>query len=217
VLTPQDELSDHPAVSPDGRLLAFTAFRLGVPVLALVDLESGKQTQLTRGAADFQPVFTADGQTILFARFQEGRPYLWKMPATGGEPERVSDRLAFNYWLMPGGTHLLVNTFEEQSNRPRFAVMSLEDGSFTEDFDPPRDERYFAYRLSPDGRSIIYMRTVNEVSNLWSMPVGGGPPRQLTSFTSGRIFSFAFSPDGKRLAMGRGSTTGDVVLITNYR
>jgi Tol biopolymer transport system component/tRNA A-37 threonylcarbamoyl transferase component Bud32 len=216
VLTPQDELNDHPAVSPDGRLLTFTAFRLGVPVLALVDLESGKQTQLTRGAADFQPVFTADGQTILFSRYQEGRPSLWKVPATGGEPARVSDRWAVNAYLMPDGKHVLVNTFEEQSNRFRFAVMSLEDGSFTQVFDLPR-ESFDAYRLSPDGGSILYVRTVNEVSNLWSMPLGGGPPRQLTSFDSGRIFSFAISPDGKRVAMGRGSTSADVVLITNYR
>jgi len=43
--------------------------------------------------------------------------------------------------------------------------------------------------------------------------MNGTPPKQLTDFTSERIFWFAFSRDGKQLALSRGTQTSDVILI----
>jgi hypothetical protein len=51
--------------------------------------------------------------------------------------------------------------------------------------------------------------------NLWNDPLPGGPPKQRTSFTADRTFDFAWSNDGKRLAMSRGIFTTDVVLVTH--
>jgi hypothetical protein len=47
--------------------------------------------------------------------------------------------------------------------------------------------------------------------------VNGSPPKQLTNFTSDLIFWFAFSRDGKQVALSRGSRTSDVVLISNLQ
>jgi hypothetical protein len=45
--------------------------------------------------------------------------------------------------------------------------------------------------------------------------IDGKPPRQLTHFTDGRpIGTFAWSRDGKRLAIGRLTVTNDIVLFT---
>jgi hypothetical protein len=41
--------------------------------------------------------------------------------------------------------------------------------------------------------------------------------KELTEFTSGQIFAFTFSRDGKQIALARGSITSDVVLITGFR
>lgn len=64
-----------------------------------------------------------------------------------------------------------------------------------------------------DGAALTYVRTANGVDDVWIQPVSGGPPRPLTQFPSGRIFAHAWSRDG-RLALARGSTASDVVLIT---
>jgi hypothetical protein len=45
----------------------------------------------------------------------------------------------------------------------------------------------------------------------------GGAPRQVTNFTSGLIFDFAWTRDGKDLLVARGELTSDVVLISNFR
>jgi Tol biopolymer transport system component len=50
--------------------------------------------------------------------------------------------------------------------------------------------------------------------NLWRFPIDGSPPRQITAFTSDQIVNFAWSRDGKMLAMSRSSESADVVLIT---
>ena len=55
------------------------------------------------------------------------------------------------------------------------------------------------------------------VENLWEQPIAGGKPRQLTKFTTGRVFNFEYSPDGKRLFLARGTRTGDVTLIRGFR
>jgi Tol biopolymer transport system component len=92
-------------------------------------------------------------------------------------------------------------------------------------------------RWKPDGRAIIYNVTLGGVlsgvatrgsslaeggnltgvTNLWIQPLGGGPAKQLTNFTSESFFSFDWSRDGNQLVYGRGSTTSDAVLISDFR
>jgi WD40-like Beta Propeller Repeat len=60
---------------------------------------------------------------------------------------------------------------------------------------------------SADGKALQYLQTRNGATNLW----------QLTSFTSGEIFRFSWSLDRKHLLFTRGSTTSDVVLLSNLR
>jgi Tol biopolymer transport system component len=70
---------------------------------------------------------------------------------------------------------------------------------------------------SPDGRSLLYVREVDGVSNLWTWPLDGGQPRQLTDWQADKIFWFTYSRDGKQLAVSRGNTSQDAVLIKDFR
>jgi Tol biopolymer transport system component len=67
----------------------------------------------------------------------------------------------------------------------------------------------------PDNRSIAYPDLRTGVSNLWSQTLlGTGPQKQLTHFTSGKIWGCAFSRDGKYVAISHGSRQSDAVLFT---
>ena len=70
---------------------------------------------------------------------------------------------------------------------------------------------------APDGRAIVYSEEKDGVSNLWSKPLDGAPARQMTRFREDEIRSFAWSRDGKQLALSRGRSSSDVVLITDFR
>jgi len=70
-----------------------------------------------------------------------------------------------------------------------------------------------SYRFTADGKSVVYNVREKGVDNLWIQPLDSSPYRQLTHFTSERISQFAFSPDGSQLAIERGHTESDAVLL----
>ena len=71
-------------------------------------------------------------------------------------------------------------------------------------------------RWTPDSRALAYIDPRRNF-NIESQPVDGDPPSQLTNFDTDRIFRFAWSRDGKQLAMTRGNVSRDVVLISNFK
>lgn len=68
-----------------------------------------------------------------------------------------------------------------------------------------------------DGRGIYCVRTIKGVSNLWILPVEGGPAKQVTDFGDERIYAYAWSRSGAELAVARGDRASDVVLVTDLR
>jgi len=54
-------------------------------------------------------------------------------------------------------------------------------------------------RWSPDGTSLQYLLTQNGTTNLWEQPLTNRAPRKLTTFTSGQVLDFNWSPDRKHL------------------
>ncbi len=72
-------------------------------------------------------------------------------------------------------------------------------------------------RWSPDQKSVQYLLTRRGATNVWEQPLAGGPPRQVTDFTSGHIFDFVWSRDGKQLLLAKGEETSDVLLVSNFR
>jgi len=71
-------------------------------------------------------------------------------------------------------------------------------------------------RWTPSGDGITFLDGRVRNYNIWVQPLDGRAPHALTSFTSGEIYSFAWSKDGA-LAYSRGMSTSDVVLIRDTR
>ena len=77
----------YPAVSPDGKTIAF-AFR---GHLFTVPAAGGAAVPLTAGPAhDFQPVWSPDGKTVAYASDAYGNFDVFTIPATGGAPRRLT-------------------------------------------------------------------------------------------------------------------------------
>ncbi len=93
-------------------------------------------------------------------------------------------------------------------------VIRIDGGEPSARFDIPATVRSRALRWTPDGRALAYVDDQEGPSNLWRLPIDRGPRRQLTSFRSDHIPSFAWSQDGKWIAAVRESETSDVVRVT---
>ena len=75
------------ALSPDGKTLAF-CYKGDI---FTVPVEGGKALQITSNAAyDSDPVWTADGEKIIFSSFREGSKDIFITSREGGVPKRVT-------------------------------------------------------------------------------------------------------------------------------
>jgi hypothetical protein len=93
------------------------------------------------------------------------------------------------------------------------AIMAFEGGPPMKRFDI--SQAWF--RWAADGRSLLYTKNEGAVSNLWSQPIAGGTPKQITHFNSELFAGFDLSRDGKRIVMSRGTIREDVLLIRDLR
>ena len=73
-------------------------------------------------------------------------------------------------------------------------------------------DRAAQVRWTPDGRALGYLNP-DAPSNIWIQPLDGSAPRQLTRFVDRRIVAYAWSPDGKQLAISRAIDASDIVLL----
>ena len=75
------------SISPDGSKIAFRY----KGDLYVVDAKGGKASQLTTDKAfDSDPLWTADGKTIVFSSLREGSKDIYKVNAEGGTPVRLT-------------------------------------------------------------------------------------------------------------------------------
>ena len=70
-------------------------------------------------------------------------------------------------------------------------------------------------RFTPDSKALAFLLTRNRATNIWEQPLSGGEPVPLTKFTTGDMFAFAWSKDGKQLTFSRGQRKTDVVMMSN--
>ena len=216
--------SRGPAVSPDGRYIVFASLQGGTDGIWRIDIDGANPKQLvnSRGAA---PSISPDGRWVIYFAVVSGEARLWKIPIEGGEPVRLTDHESTRPAVSPDGKSIAY-LYREQQNSPwRISIIPFEGGQPGKLIDVPpgyNTTQIFAgvpQRLHwlPDGRSLAYIVTRDGISNIWSMPIAGGAPKQLTNFTSDQIAWFDLSRDGKPTLFSRGTTTKDVVMISGFR
>jgi serine/threonine protein kinase len=210
-LTSNAALNAHPYSSSDGRHIAFTSTRTGSPHIWRMDPDGSNAKQITNGIAEVSPVITPDNKWILYQSISDLG--IWKVPLEGGTPQRVTDKLTSQAAISPDGK-LIACRYREQDLSPfRLGLIDFETGQTVKTIDIPPTNNILDW--STDGKAVLYVDTRNGVSNIWSQPIAGGAPKQLTHFKSDLIFIFDLSRDGKQLAVSRGTVSNDVVLITD--
>jgi Tol biopolymer transport system component len=194
---------------PDNKHLVYTTFRNGKVALWGSEADGSNQVQLTS-----QPLLGGGLCISKFAIFASDNA-MWKVPMEGGTPEKTNLPLANINFSQEG--KLIVTAIEnvEGANfQARLVVSPAGGGAPLHTFDVPfgMQEVHF----TPDSKAITYMLTRNLATNLWKQPLSGGDPVQLTKFTSGQMFAYAWSHDGKQLAFLRGQLKTDVVMMSNF-
>ncbi len=203
-------------VSADGRYIVFTSDRVGGnPHVWRMDSNGNNPKQLTNGSGELASAVTPDGRWVIYSDVGfAGR--MFKVSIDGGDSTQLTDKPSVRADVSPDGK-LIACTYQAESNTAhKIAVIPIEGGTPPKLLDfPATGNATFGVRWTVDGRALTYVDTRNGVSNLWSQPLDGSPPVQLTDFKSDHIYWFDWSRDGRWLALTRGNSTNDVVLFRN--
>ncbi len=214
-LTVDTTLEGQPTVTADGRYIAFLSNRAGTYNIWRMNADGSHLQRLTNGPWENTPSFSPDGKWIVYNGVFQEKPVLWKIPAEGGTPVRLTGDVSIRPAVSPDGKMVAHLHLDAQSQRMKLAVVPMEGASQVKMFATSIPEPHIV-NWSPDGRMVTYVDTHDGVSNIWGQPLDGSPSKPLTHFKSDNIFRFAWSPDGKKLACERGFYINDVVLISNF-
>jgi len=181
------------------------------------DADGSNPTRLVNeniGEEDCSP----DGKWMVYDTNTQAGTKLYRLPVEGGSPTEIASATGGggNPRISPDGTFIAYD-IQEGSPVPQAKFVVIPAGGGAPVHVLPRPNGSSWARWSPDSKGLQYTLTRKGATNIWEQPLAGGEPHQVTDFTSGRIFAFSWSRDGKQLFVARGSETSDVVLISNFR
>ncbi len=207
-VTLAEGLELDPAISPNGKMLAYAAGPLGAMKLYLEQVEGGRSIALTGYVPGHHrwPRWSPDGTRIAFVVNESGRSSVQIVPALGG-PSRVVVQTAggedeiFGVAWSPDGRQLAYGTFggiytvPVEGGEPRLLAEMVDGHSPS---------------WSPDGSKIAFVLgnptfvfgtfVLGNIapSSIWVVSASGGEPVQVTEATFLHM-SPVWTPDGKSI------------------
>ena len=203
------------AATPDGRTILFVGLAETGSGLFKADADGRHVVSLFHPGIAVAPAITADGQSVVYGSLQG--PMI--VPIGGGTPKQIVQLVGSiaieGFDVSPDGKSIAIVSRQEDEKLV-LIVCGLPVCASRRTLTMPSSVPA-GVRWTPDGRDIAYVDGDTQ-TNLWVQPLDGAPAHQLTHFTDGRtIPSFAWSRDGKRLAVARETVTNDIVLFKGLK
>ena len=216
-LTADAFIDQQPSMCGDGRYVVFQSNRARSANIWRMNADGTNVKQLTFGTAvDSYPVCSPDGQSLVFFSLRSGEWRGWRVGIDGGEPVQITNGASELPFFSPDGQQIGYFYRDEANKQRRVGIVPLSGGAPVKTIALPSSVQPIAFAWLPDGKSIAYLDANAGVLNIWSAPLDGGQPKQLTNFNSGFIDNFAIFRDG-RIAAYRFNVSRDIVLIKDFR
>lgn len=186
----------RPRLSPDGKLIAYSASKEGRSSIWLKQINGGEPfTQKQGDSVDLSPVWSPDGGQIAYFSNRGGRSGIWSAPALGGEPillAALSSRATLIHWSRDASTiyfELLQNLYALNIGKKEFEKLT--------DFDTSQI-MFRDINVSPDEKRIAYVDRQDEQSDIWIADLNGKNPERITDDEAEEL-SPIWHPDGMRI------------------
>jgi len=218
--TEMDSVSGNPWECSDGRHLVFLLGLQGgkgSQNIWRADVSGGNLKQLSHGKQDNYPVCSPDSRWVYYMDTSTGR--LTRISMDGGAAEKVTDMSLNGIFdiSIDGSTAVFGTIDHANGHEGKLVLLETNTGKVIKLMKFERERMGFFVRFTRDGKSVVYVVRENGVDNLWQQMLDGSPGKQLTSFKTEHIWDYHWSPDGSRLAMVRGHTDSDVVLLRDMQ
>jgi Tol biopolymer transport system component len=202
-----------PAISADGRYIAFSVRQHGQALLYVVQAD-GTNARIVSDSLDLQgsPAWSPDGQSITSAAVDHGIPHLFRVPLNGGSPALFVNEYSVDPAWAPDGRLVAYSgpdigtTFSVKTVATDAVAHPLPSLTLT------RGARHLVFL--PGGRALVVLRGDIQHKNLWLIDLQTGAERQLTNLAADfDIHDFDISRDGREVVLERVQERSDVVLL----
>jgi Tol biopolymer transport system component len=203
-----------PAISPDGRQVAFSVSQRGRTFLYVMHSD-GTNARVVADSLDLQgaPAWAPDGLSITTAADDHGVPHLFRVPLDVRRPPSsfVQEYSVDPAWSPDGRVVIYTGadigaTFSVKAVTAVGAPHPLPAMTLT------RGARHLAFL--PGGRALVLLRGEIQHKDLWLIDLETGAERQLTNLgPEFDIQDFDISPDGRELVIERVQERSNVVLL----
>ncbi|NKB88758.1 MAG: hypothetical protein GKS06_11105 [Acidobacteria bacterium] len=184
-----------PAISPDGRYLAFQGIEGGRANLYLHDFETGDLALLTStDALEGGPAWSPDGESIAFYSNRDGNFDIYTVRMDGTELRRRTDDAAMD--LMPSWLSADDLLYVSNRNGDQLRLLHLDSGA--DELLSVEVEHHNRATLSPSGKELSVGLKRGDDWDLAILDLDGGIKRVLDAGPD-RAGSGAWSPDGQTL------------------
>lgn len=191
-------LNITPNWAPDGRSIAYTSYRSGVPDVLISNIYAGTMEQPTKGVGqNWLPVFSPDGNRIAFVSNRDGNSEIYISNRDGSNLTRLTNNPSIEStptWS-PTGAQLAFTS--ERSGTPQIYVINV-DGSGLRKITSESYADRATWSPAPYNEIAFTART-GPGFDIKILKIGTGETRQIT-FGEGTNESPAWAPNGRHLA-----------------
>jgi TolB protein len=191
-------LNVFPNWAPDGRAIAYTSYRSGVPDVLISNIYAGTMENPTKGVAqNWLPVFSPDGKRIAFNSNRDGNPEIYLINRDGTNLMRLTNNPATEStptWS-PSGTQIAFTS--DRTGTPQIYVVNA-DGSGLRRISQESYADRATWSPAPYNEIAFSART-GPGFDIKILNIASGETRQIT-FGEGTNESPAWSPNGRHLA-----------------
>jgi Tol biopolymer transport system component len=213
----------HSSLSPDGTRVAFASTAAGNSDIWTQNVDGSDLRQLTNDrAADSWPVWSPDGQWIVFASLRGGSWETRRIPSAGGASEKLFDGFFRGDWIpQPSGSGTwIVTSAAGIVVGPSSGIRLLDVERRAVLWEDPRPGGGLSLPVfSPDGRSIsLPLQESRDRDAIWIYDTATGKARLGARFAQPfRIFFRANWVDGgKAVVVNRYQNISHIVLFDRF-
>jgi TolB protein len=220
-LTFNNVIDYSPALSPDGRLIAYTSYQNLTAGLYILQVYEGRRIAVSVKGGNFSPAWSADGKKLAFSSSMDGNQEIYVADVDDEALKRGSfriKRLTFNNAIdgsptwSPTGRELAF--VSDRGGTPQIYTMDAE-GSNVQRVSFGGSSWHDAPAWSPAGDRIVYVARVDEIFDLYVLDLMSKRISKLTE-SSARNESPTWSPDGRHILFTSNMKGGFQIFTIDY-